>query len=76
MNDCRADTKEVDHLYSSNDGIRVFLVPKLLGFAGAKGMHRCRSVVGGEIYQGPSDSRFGYINEMLSTQYTELKITF
>jgi hypothetical protein len=32
--------------------------------------------VGGEVYQGPSDSRFGFIDESLSAQYTELKIVF
>jgi hypothetical protein len=32
--------------------------------------------VGGEIYQGPKDTLFGYIEEILSAGYTELKITF
>lgn len=32
--------------------------------------------VGGEIYQGPSDSLFGYIEEILTAGYTELKIAF
>ncbi len=32
--------------------------------------------VGGEIYQGPSDTLFGYVEEILSAGYTELKVAF
>ena len=32
--------------------------------------------VGAEIYQGPSESLFGYVEEILTAGYTELKIAF
>ena len=67
------DTLSLSAFGMVNVSTKEWLVYPKIGYSITDAM---QLTVGAEVYQGPSESLFGYIEEILTAGYTELKITF